>query len=117
MATGMRWIGQHGSHHGSTGFTLFHFPVSRQPSAMALAGGISVPHNHLDAIYFQMVCVSCDEHYNLGSRRPKILGCGHTFSLDCLQNQLVRQGKIECQVCSRPSVKCGPGCSWHLLDA
>jgi hypothetical protein len=67
---------------------------------MALAGGISVPHNHLDAIYFQMVCVSCDEHYNLGSRRPKILGCGHTFSLDCLQNQLVRQGKIECQVCA-----------------
>ena len=67
---------------------------------MALAGGISVPHNHLDAIYFQMTCVSCDEHYNLGSRRPKILGCGHTFSLDCLQNQLVRQGKIECQVCA-----------------
>jgi hypothetical protein len=34
---------------------------------------------------FQMECVVCFEMYSSAERRPKILPCGHTFCLSCVQ--------------------------------
>ena len=66
--------------------------------------GISLPHNHLDALYEQLKCVACKEHFNLGLRRPKLLGCGHTFSIDCLQRQLSNSGRVECPICAEVAI-------------
>ncbi|KAJ8341896.1 hypothetical protein SKAU_G00341870 [Synaphobranchus kaupii] len=66
-------------------------------------------------------CPVCTERYDERRRRPKLLGCGHTFCLSCLREIAgqgdggARDGGLPCPVCRRATALPGPGVT-HLAD-
>lgn len=67
------------------------------------------------------VCPVCVQGYNERRRRPKLLGCGHTFCLHCLQEiaggsgRGARDSGVLCPVCRQATGLPGPGVT-HLPD-
>uniref|UniRef100_A0A3B5AE27 RING-type domain-containing protein n=1 Tax=Stegastes partitus TaxID=144197 RepID=A0A3B5AE27_9TELE len=51
-------------------------------------------------------CKICCKHLDLELRRPKALGCSHTFCLKCLHTLYFREGggwTVACPVCRQPT--------------
>ena len=80
-------IGDDGS-SSSTGFTA----SSEAASAAAVAHIVrATPSLLLDSVYQQLTCQLCQEPFNLDSRRPKVLACGHSLDPVCMEVAMVRQ--------------------------
>ena len=49
----------------------------------------------------KLKCLTCKEEFNLGTNRPKVLYCGHSFCGHCLQ-RFITQLRPMCGVCRAP---------------
>ena len=45
-----------------------------------------------------LICFVCNENYDLESRRPKKINCGHIFCSECLYQMTLKTGYIECPI-------------------